>query len=1135
MNRHFLFRPLPLLLSCCALSGARSQSQSNVVYPVASCTGVGCPAVTTIPTHVTASFFDTINEVIYIGGKFNDLGGTPRPGLAAIDAVNSNLLSWAPTVNTGTVMAIAKSGDTVFVGGTFTQVNGQPRARIAAISASTGTLFNTFLTGTGNANDTVMSLLTLGNRLYAGGKFSTIASVARANIARLSYSGVADSWAASTLTAGPVRKLGWYGNKIVALTDVTADASSAIITIDISTSALVTRAQSDPTELITDFAMRGSTAFFTGPFFTINSLPRQTTAACDLATGIFTTWNPAPAIFSYDNRSRFSIACFRDSLYIGVFDVSSTNPAYHKLYVSHYFNGGLRVMKTYQSNLTGLNGYYNDDLLAGNSRLFEIERFAQHTAFPNGSVNCRFFSYCLRPPNFPGPFSGGPANACPGDTNVAYTIVPLAFYSSYSWSSTSTEISVTGTTNTGYADFSENFSGSANVRAYGITSCGISTLFPRNFTVTANALPAADAGQDDTLNCLTQQVILHGSSTTSGATFSWNGPPGPSAADSILANIPGAYILTVLAPNGCRKRDTALVAIDTVPPATVPFGTVPQLTCSDTLVLLDASSLYPGDSLYWAGPGLTANTNPAAVSQSANYLLLVTSRSNGCSAADTIYVAQNILPPPAVILAPDTVLTCIQQNVLLDASSTISSVTFQWADSSATLSANPVSVTVPGIYQLVATDTMNGCVNSANLVLITSWTSPPGIASLADSMNLNCSYATLPLNASSLTAGSAIDWTGPGNYSSPDPGMATQTGYYQVTATHPQNGCTSVDSIFIGYSAVLVVNAGNDTTICPGSGAVLQAFPVGGSPAFNFTWSNNAGNMSPVTVYPADTLLYVVTVTDSAGCSGMDSVIVNLPAPVEDSLLSFQPCDPLQPTGQLQAYAYGGVPPYQYSIDNGVSWNSTGVFTGLGYGSYTILIHDALGCLLGDTGIIDTNSLAPAPEFLVSTGPALGDTIVVVDISNPRPDSVAWDFPLFSTVTDSSMFAPAFLPGDTGAFALIMHAFYGTCEVVHTRWISVQPFDSLAATPWNQNGIDTIVLYPNPNSGTFFTDVTLFSKQDFVILVYDAAGNEHVHIPVQHSAAWSGQIILPAPVPGNYILRVVAEYDSEQVMFVITQ
>ncbi|MCX6310743.1 MAG: T9SS type A sorting domain-containing protein [Bacteroidetes bacterium] len=1114
-----------------------AQWASNVTYPVASCVGGGCPFYTSIPTYISASYFDTIHEVIYVGGPFNDMSGSPRNGLAAIDAITGNLLSWAPIVNNGIVKAIAKSGDTIFIGGTFSQINGQARGRIAALSASTGLLFSTFSIGTASVNDTIMSIKVFGKYIYVGGKFSTILSVAHNNIAKITVNGVLSSWNPAPAISGTVKKIISFTNRIAAWTDNYSSPCSNLYAIDTASSAVsILRAQTDPSlGFISDFSMRGNLAFIVGPFLSMNSHNLSYATACDLSTGIFTTWNPVIPIFNWDMRSRLNIEYYRDSLFIGVFDASSNLPAYHQLYVSYYNSpNNIRVLKTYQSNLIGIYGYYNDNLLVGNARLFEVERYTAHASSAT-AVDCHFFSYCLRPPNTPGPFSIAPTPVCPGDSNVIYKVVPLGYFNSYIWTDNNINVFASGTTNAGSVDFNENYSGSVTIRAYGVTSCGTVSPSFRSTIVFSKPTPNANAGLDDSLNCIISQLTLLGTSTTLGATFVWNGPNNSFGNDSIVAFVPGSYELIVHGPNGCWKRDTAIISLDTIPPAILPFGNVPVLTCQNTISVLDASVIYPNDSLYWTSPMLSSHVNPAMVTQSDNYLLTVTNRNNGCSDTTVIFVPQNVTPPSANIIASDTILTCSIQNILLSGNSSTPNVTYQWTDTSGTYFQNPYSISIPGIYFLHAMDTMNGCDNIFNQINITSWTTPPGIVLLIDTISLNCSYSSLPLNAASLTSSAILNWTGPNAYASANPGSATQLGNYFVTATNPQNGCSSIDSIFVDFRNTLIVNSGNDTSICFGSGAVLQAIPIGGTPSFDFTWNNAAGNSSLVTVYPNDTLMYIVNVTDGAGCMGSDTIIVNVPDAIADSVLSFQPCDPLQATGQIQIYAYAGVPPFQYSKDNGLSWNSTGIFSNLPFGNYNFLIQDFLGCTRNEIASIDTNSLSPTPQFLVCSGPQQGDTIVVVDISNPRPDSVRWDFPLTTTLVDSNMFAPAFINMDTGAFIITMHAFYGDCEVIYSRTIIVHPFDSSFANQWNNNGIDSISLYPNPNNGIFNLGVTLFAKQNFVILVYDANGIEKARQQVYDADNWNGQMAISNPVPGNYVLRVIAEFDSKQKVFVITQ
>jgi gliding motility-associated-like protein len=49
-------------------------------------------------------------------------------------------------------------------------------------------------------------------------------------------------------------------------------------------------------------------------------------------------------------------------------------------------------------------------------------------------------------------------------------------------------------------------------------------------------------------------------------------------------------------------------------------------------------------------------------------------------------------------------------------------------------------------------------------------------------------------------------------------------------------------------------------------------------------------------------------------------------------------------SGEIDVNAIGGVGPYSYSIDNGVTFVNTDVFSGLSAGNYNIIVNDAYGC-----------------------------------------------------------------------------------------------------------------------------------------------------------------------------------------------
>jgi hypothetical protein len=1077
---------------------------------------------------------DTLTETLYVGGVFRQMQTTTRRGLAAINGATGTLLNFNVDVDTnGCVYAIAMVGDTLFIGGRFNKVNNQNRRNFAAIRISTGALLPSFSTGTGSTADTIFAINYYRNRLYIGGRFTSIFGQARTNIAKVSRTGAVLTGAP---VLGAVRKIRAHYSRILVIADSSGESTFRRIdtVFTVAPISILSTSTSFPgsEQYLQDFVTRGDTAYIVGSFSEINGIGYQNSVVVNVVTRIKRSWSFALPVSSpyYDVNNRFCIEYYRDSLYVGVADGVDEDPAGHRIYVLHYRSAVYRVLKIYDSDQPGLQGNFNVDLLIGNARMYEIDKFAYHTSFPNGSHYCNIYSWCLQIPATPAT-AIGPPTVCPDDTNWYY--MPFnAAYSTYTWFSTDPNLLLTPNGDSCRAITTAVFV-YGQVRVRGQSSCNLLTANESVRTVTDFPLPSVNAGSADSLTCSTTMIVQHGSCTPAPITWNWSGPA-TSNADSVYINSPGTYILQCVSVNGCRGRDTVQIGIDTIPPSITPYGSVAQLTCVNTSIQLNASSLYPGDSLRWATTS-GSFPNPVTITQPGSVFLTVVDLDNGCDAQDTVTVTQNIVQPTGTATSSDTLLTCSVDSILLTATSPGPNVVFVWIDTALMHYPNPFYANAAGAYSAMAIDTNNGCTSTPAFVILNSWTTPPNLSLPSDSFNITCSSDSALLIANSLTSSVLFQWTDSISFFGANPSYVTTQGVYYCIVTDTLNGCVTVDSAYVGYTPLLLVTGVNDTSICNGSGAVLNVAPIGGTAPFQYAWNNAAGNNALTTVYPADTLQYIVAVTDGVGCSGFDTVIVNVPDAISDSVLSFQPCDPNQPTGQIQIYPMGGAPPFQYSSDNGLTWQTSNIFPGLTYGNYQFVIQDALGCTHSATGDIDTNSLSPEPDFIVSTSPDLGDTLVIVDISNPRPDSVVWDFPFGTEIIDSSMYAPMIVPGDTGAFTLTMHAWYGTCEVVYTRLINVNPFDSLGAQPWGTNSIDSLILYPNPNSGTFTTHVHLESKQNFVLLVTDATGQEHARVQVSDADEWTGTISVQNPVPGNYLLRVIAEYDTAAIPFVITQ
>jgi hypothetical protein len=103
--------------------------------------GAGFVTDWNVPANDTVWTFFDAGRHLYIGGMFTTIGGQTRAGLASIDKTTGLLTVWNPHVN-GLVRTIAVSGGKVFVGGDFTMINGQRRTHLAVLDAETGEILS---------------------------------------------------------------------------------------------------------------------------------------------------------------------------------------------------------------------------------------------------------------------------------------------------------------------------------------------------------------------------------------------------------------------------------------------------------------------------------------------------------------------------------------------------------------------------------------------------------------------------------------------------------------------------------------------------------------------------------------------------------------------------------------------------------------------------------------------------------------------------------------------------------------------------------------------------------------------------------------------------------------------------------
>lgn len=473
-------------------------------------------------------------------------------------------------------------------------------------------------------------------------------------------------------------------------------------------------------------------------------------------------------------------------------------------------------------------------------------------------------------------------------------------------------------------------------------------------TITVHGLPSVSINTTADSICPGQATGVQ-LTATGASIYSWSPATGLSCTNCAnpMANpqTTTTYIVTGTDTNGCVNYDTVTIHLNPKPVIAISGDTT---ICEGETTQLTASGAV---TYAWApATGLSCNSCPnpiASPSATTGYTIIGT---NGSGCKDTAEVTITVLPKPVVTTNSNQTI-CNSDTVLLTVTG---ANTYVWSPAG-TLSCSTCDSTLayPAAttnYSVIGT-AANGCKDTATVTVQVD-TLP--VVSAGPDKEI-CLGGSTVLQA---TGASTYIWTpatGLSNANSANPAASpTATTTYVVTGTNGNN-CSATDTVVVTVHPLPTVSAGNDTTICKGIGVTLQA-----TGADTFTWTPATGlsctNCASPTANPAATTTYIVTGTDSNGCSATDTVTVFVnPQPTVSAGNNQTICR----DDSVNLLATGAVT-YVWSPGTGLSCtNCASPKAGpVSTTAYTVIGTDANGCM--DTATVTVN-VNPLP--VISAGP----------------------------------------------------------------------------------------------------------------------------------------------------------------------
>ncbi len=472
------------------------------------------------------------------------------------------------------------------------------------------------------------------------------------------------------------------------------------------------------------------------------------------------------------------------------------------------------------------------------------------------------------------------------------------------------------------------------------------TLYTR---VTINNL-VVNATRDTTV-CLGSSRQLNANATASATpiTYSWTPSTGLSCtncANPIATPLTTTtYFVTATDANGCSKSDTVVLTVSNPQVAVVKLNVSCFGGANGTLTASTSGGITPYAYSWNTSP---VRTTAAITGLSAGTYVLTMTDNAGCVVRDTSIITQ-----PALLNAVINTKTNVSCNNGSNGNATVSvsggtaPYTYSWNTTPVQTGATASGIRA-GSYIVTVTDS-KGCTDTANVTI-----TEPAIlnASLAARTNVSC-YGGNNGTATVAVTGGTSPYTYSWNTGTPQTTVTATSlpaGSYIVTVTDTL-GCTDTAMAVItqptqiNASLASLVNAS-----CFGTNTGSASVSVsGGTSPYTYSW-----NTSPVQTTASATGLgagtYIVTVTDTLGCTDTALAVITQPTVLNASIASSvnASCNGGS-NGSATVTVTGGTTPYTYS------WNTTPVKTtasaiGLAAGSYIATVTDAKGCI--DTATI---------------------------------------------------------------------------------------------------------------------------------------------------------------------------------------